>query len=202
MAFDTCRLSDNKILNNETRIQCCINSTSSLPPFCTCISNLQTCIVLTYENILCVLFEVIFFIIYFLRRFLLISRIQFSLLTLPLSTILLSLCLHPKPNEFICFSRITSPMLLFAVAASLGACYILSLKNAEKKIVIGGHEISLAHQYGAIGILSLPVFYLAGAGAVLFWVLGLFLALFFMSLSFNHQKVLFIVNSCVKKNAG
>ncbi|XP_063615238.1 prenylated Rab acceptor protein 1-like isoform X1 [Penaeus indicus] len=72
----------------------------------------------------------------------------------------------------ILYCLITSPMLLFAVAASLGACYILSLKNAEKKIVIGGHEIPLAHQYGAIGILSLPVFYLAGAGAVLFWVLG------------------------------
>lgn len=88
--------------------------------------------------------------------------------------LLFSLYLHPKPNNLVYFLRITSPMLLFAVAASLGACYILSLKNAEKKIVIGGHEIPLAHQYGAVGILSLPVFYLAGAGAVLFWVLGLF----------------------------
>lgn len=103
-------------------------------------------------------------------------------------SLLYSLYLHPKSKNFVClFLRITSPMLLFAVAASLGACYILSLKNAEKKIVIGGHEIPLAHQYGAIGILSLPVFYLAGAGAVLFWVLGLFpfcyLSFFFNSCS-------------------
>ncbi|XP_042224939.1 prenylated Rab acceptor protein 1-like isoform X1 [Homarus americanus] len=72
----------------------------------------------------------------------------------------------------IIYCLITSPLLLIAVAASLGACYIISLKNAEKKINIGGHEVSLAHQYAAIGIFSLPVFYLAGAGAVLFWVLG------------------------------
>ncbi|XP_071525169.1 prenylated Rab acceptor protein 1-like isoform X2 [Panulirus ornatus] len=72
----------------------------------------------------------------------------------------------------ILYCLITSPLLLIAVAASFGACYILSLKNAEKKIIIGGHEISLAHQYAAVGIFSLPILYMAGAGAVLFWVLG------------------------------
>ena len=74
----------------------------------------------------------------------------------------------------VCFyvSRITSPLLLIAVAASLGACFVLSLRNAEKKIILGGHEVPLAHQYAAVGLLSLPVFYIAGAGAALFWVLG------------------------------
>lgn len=72
----------------------------------------------------------------------------------------------------ILYCLITSPVLLLAIAASLGACYILALKNAEKKIVIGGHEVSMAHQYAAVGVLSLPVFYIAGAGAALFWVLG------------------------------
>ncbi|XP_071546575.1 prenylated Rab acceptor protein 1-like [Panulirus ornatus] len=72
----------------------------------------------------------------------------------------------------ILYCLITSPLLLIAVAASFGACYILSLKNAEKKIIVGGHEISLAHQYAAVGIFSLPILYMAGAGAVLFWVLG------------------------------
>jgi len=69
-------------------------------------------------------------------------------------------------------SRITSPLLLIAVAASLGACYILSVKNAEKKIAVFGHELSLAQQYGMVAVCSLPLFYLAGAGAALFWVLG------------------------------
>ncbi|XP_050728046.1 prenylated Rab acceptor protein 1-like [Eriocheir sinensis] len=72
----------------------------------------------------------------------------------------------------ILYCLITSPLLLLAVAASLGACYILSLRNAEKKIIVGGHEVSLAHQFAAVGVFSLPVFYIAGAGAVLFWVLG------------------------------
>ncbi|XP_063866459.1 prenylated Rab acceptor protein 1-like isoform X3 [Scylla paramamosain] len=72
----------------------------------------------------------------------------------------------------ILYCLITSPLLLLAIAASLGACYILALKNAEKKIVVGGHEVSMAHQYAVVGVLSLPVFYIAGAGAALFWVLG------------------------------
>ena len=73
--------------------------------------------------------------------------------------------------------RITSPLLLLAIAASLGGCYILSLRNAEKLIIVAGHELSLAHQYAAVGVLSLPVFYIAGAGAVIFWVLGTLLSL-------------------------
>ncbi|MPC97059.1 Prenylated Rab acceptor protein 1 [Portunus trituberculatus] len=77
-------------------------------------------------------------------------------------------------GAFVYNHMITSPLLLLAIAASLGACYILALKNAEKKIVVGGHKVSMAHQYAVIGVLSLPVFYIAGAGAALFWVLGIF----------------------------
>ena len=36
-----------------------------------------------------------------------------------------------------CFS-LTSPLLLVAIAACLGACYILSLKNQSQKIAIFG----------------------------------------------------------------
>ena len=35
-----------------------------------------------------------------------------------------------------------------------------------------GHEISVAHQYSAVGILSFPVLWLAGAGGTVFWVIG------------------------------
>jgi anoctamin-1 len=70
------------------------------------------------------------------------------------------------------YCLITSPLLLIAVAASLGACYILSVKNAERKIAVFAHELSLAQQYGLVAVCSLPLFYLAGAGAALFWVLG------------------------------
>lgn len=72
----------------------------------------------------------------------------------------------------IAYCLLTSPLLLIAVAGSLGACYILSLKNAERKLNIFGHELTLAQQYGVIALCSLPVFYWAGAGAAMFWVLG------------------------------
>ena len=71
------------------------------------------------------------------------------------------------------YFRLTSPLLLLAVAGSLGACYILALKNQERKIVIAGKEIQLAQQYAAVALFSIPVFYMAGAGSAIFWVLGM-----------------------------
>nr|CAD7570474.1 unnamed protein product [Timema californicum] len=79
----------------------------------------------------------------------------------------------------IAYCLITSPFLLIAVAASLGACYILSLKNSERKISFMGHELTLVQQYGLIAVCSFPIFYLAGAGAALFWVLAYGLDQFF-----------------------
>ena len=38
--------------------------------------------------------------------------------------------------------------------------------------VLAGHEITLTHQYGFISVCALPFLFLAGAGAVVFWVLG------------------------------
>ena len=42
-----------------------------------------------------------------------------------------------------------------------------------------GHEVSLAQQYGLIGVCSIPFFLIAGAGGVVFWVLGA--SLFFIT---------------------
>ncbi|XP_066955208.1 prenylated Rab acceptor protein 1-like isoform X2 [Macrobrachium rosenbergii] len=72
----------------------------------------------------------------------------------------------------IIYCLITSPLLFFAVFLSLALCYFLSLRNVDKKIIVGGHEVALGHQFAAVGVLSVPVFYMAGAGAVLFWVIG------------------------------
>lgn len=63
-------------------------------------------------------------------------------------------------------------MLLFAVATSLGACHVISKKNVDQRVSILGQELSLAQQYGLVAMVSLPLFYLAGAGSVVFWVLG------------------------------
>lgn len=68
--------------------------------------------------------------------------------------------------------RITSPLLLFAIGGSFYAGYRLSKRHAEKKLVIFGHELTLAQQYGVVCLCSMPIFYLAGAGAAMFWVLG------------------------------
>ncbi|XP_076367015.1 prenylated Rab acceptor protein 1 isoform X1 [Tachypleus tridentatus] len=72
----------------------------------------------------------------------------------------------------ILYCLLTSPMLLIAVAVGLGACYIISLRNAEHKFHIFGHELTLAQQYGIVSIISFPLFYMAGAGSAVFWVLG------------------------------
>lgn len=67
---------------------------------------------------------------------------------------------------------LTSPLLLLALGASLGACYIVALKNAERPVKFFGHKLSLGQQYLAIAICSLPLFYIVGAGAAVFWVIG------------------------------
>merc|ERR1719347_1850205 len=77
------------------------------------------------------------------------------------------------------YCLLTSPLLLIVIAASGGAAYIAALKNAERKLSIAGHEVSLAQQYGLIGVCSIPFFLLAGAGGVVFWVLGA--SLFFIT---------------------
>ncbi|RUS80158.1 hypothetical protein EGW08_012081 [Elysia chlorotica] len=70
------------------------------------------------------------------------------------------------------FCILTSPMLLVAIAACLGAFYLISIKNQDRKITILGRELSLAQQYAAVGVASFPLFWLAGAGSAVFWVIG------------------------------
>lgn len=70
------------------------------------------------------------------------------------------------------FCVLTSPMLLIALAACLGACYMISLKNENQKISVMGREVSVVHQYCAVGAMSFPLFWLAGAGSAVFWIIG------------------------------
>jgi anoctamin-1 len=46
------------------------------------------------------------------------------------------------------------------------------MKSAKWKLSVFAYELTLAQQYGLIAVCSLPLFYLAGAGAAIFWVLG------------------------------
>ena len=70
------------------------------------------------------------------------------------------------------YCLITSPLLLIVMALSGGLCYYLSVKNTDRKIILGGREVSLAQQYGVVAVCSVPLFLFVGAGAVVFWVIG------------------------------
>lgn len=72
----------------------------------------------------------------------------------------------------IAYCLLTSPMLLLCIGASLGACYILQLKNKERKVKFIGKEVTLAQQYAGVGLASIPIFIIAGAGTAVFWVIG------------------------------
>merc|ERR1712038_1593591 len=69
--------------------------------------------------------------------------------------------------------------LLLVIAGAGGAAYFATVKNETRKIAIAGHEVTLAQQYAAIATASIPFFLLAGAGGVVFWVLGA--SLFFIT---------------------
>ncbi|KAK0167518.1 hypothetical protein PV327_004905 [Microctonus hyperodae] len=70
------------------------------------------------------------------------------------------------------YCLVTSPLLLLTVVASLGTCYKVSQIYARQGLMVLNHKLTLAQVYMLVGICSLPLFYLVGAGAVLFWVLG------------------------------
>lgn len=80
------------------------------------------------------------------------------------------------------YCLITSPLLLITVAASLGICYKVSQRHAA----IFSNKLTLAQVYCVVGICSLPVFYLVGAGAALFWVLGVSCFLITMHATFYN----------------
>ncbi|KAM4650602.1 prenylated Rab acceptor protein 1 [Discoglossus pictus] len=86
----------------------------------------------------------------------------------------------------ILYCIITSPMLLIAIAVFFGACYIIYLRTLQSKIVLFGRELSMANQYGLAGAVSFPFFYLAGAGAAVFWVLGATLVVIGSHASFHE----------------
>jgi len=77
------------------------------------------------------------------------------------------------------YCLISSPLLLVVIAGAGGASYYAAVKNEGRKIAVAGHEISLAQQYGVIAVTAIPFFLLAGAGGIIFWLLGA--SLFFIT---------------------
>lgn len=58
------------------------------------------------------------------------------------------------------------------VAVFLGICYKLSQWHSKQELTILNHKLTLAQVYSLVAFCSLPVFYLVGAHAAVFWVLG------------------------------
>jgi len=70
------------------------------------------------------------------------------------------------------YCLITSPLLLIALFAKFCVLYWLHLRNQTSRVVVFGHSLTLIQQYCIVGLVFLPIFYIVGAGAALFWVLG------------------------------
>jgi len=84
------------------------------------------------------------------------------------------------------YCLITSPFLLVAMALSGGACYYASTKQMQRKLILGGREVTLAQQYAAISVASIPLFVIAGAGTAVFWVIGASLFIIGLHASFYN----------------
>ncbi|CAK8694248.1 prenylated Rab acceptor protein 1-like [Clavelina lepadiformis] len=85
----------------------------------------------------------------------------------------------------IIYCVLTSPLLLIAIAVFLAACYVISSRNEQSNLKIFGKEITHAQQYGVAACLSFPLFFVAGAGAAVFWVLGVSFFLIGLHASFH-----------------
>lgn len=66
---------------------------------------------------------------------------------------------------------LTSPFLLLILGASVGACYLVTLKNRESPVKICSYQLSLTQQYAGIALCAFPFFWLVGAGSAVFWVI-------------------------------
>lgn len=82
-------------------------------------------------------------------------------------------------------------MLLFAIAGTFYFGYKLSKRHANQQTLkIFGKELSLAQQYGILVLCAMPVYYLVGAGAAMFWVLGASFFLITLHASFYNIEAL------------
>jgi len=66
---------------------------------------------------------------------------------------------------------LTSPLLLIALAVSGIGSYAVS-KHEGQTLQIAGKEVPAKFRYALVGVISTPLLFIAGAGAALFWTLG------------------------------
>ncbi|XP_035778578.1 prenylated Rab acceptor protein 1-like [Anopheles albimanus] len=70
----------------------------------------------------------------------------------------------------IVYCLLTSPLILIVLGAVFYACY--KIKQNATPMAFFSRQLNTSQQCAAVGIAAVPLLYLAGAGAVMFWVLG------------------------------
>lgn len=76
------------------------------------------------------------------------------------------------------YCLLTSPLILVVMGAIMYVCYKIKQKN--QNVTVLQREINANQQCIAVHCAAIPILYLAGAGAAIFWVIGA--SFFFISL--------------------
>lgn len=70
----------------------------------------------------------------------------------------------------IVYCLLTSPLILIVLGGVFYACY--KIKQANAPVAFFSRQLNTNQQCIAVNIASVPLLYLAGAGAIMFWVIG------------------------------
>uniref|UniRef100_A0A914CRC1 PRA1 family protein n=1 Tax=Acrobeloides nanus TaxID=290746 RepID=A0A914CRC1_9BILA len=80
--------------------------------------------------------------------------------------------------------------MLLALIALGGLIYSIRQLTNKGPILLGGHEIPPSLLYTSAIIISIPLFYLAGASDAMWWVLGAsFFVIFIHALLYANEEV-------------
>lgn len=68
------------------------------------------------------------------------------------------------------YCLLTSPLILIVMGAVMYVCYKIKQKN--QNVTLFQKEINTNQQCIAVHVAAIPILFLAGAGAAMFWVIG------------------------------
>ncbi|EDW74723.1 uncharacterized protein Dwil_GK15829 [Drosophila willistoni] len=68
------------------------------------------------------------------------------------------------------YCLITSPLILLVIVGAAFGCHKIRTRNTN--VTVAGHQVTPKQQIIAVNLISAPILFLVGAGAVLFWTLG------------------------------
>lgn len=71
---------------------------------------------------------------------------------------------------FMVYCLITSPLILVVLAGSFYLCY--RIQKANTSFTLFGKQLNTSQQCIALNIACVPILYIVGAGAAMFWTIG------------------------------